>query len=155
MGIPSFTSHLGRRMGETRPGIKSMKKTVGQQHHKEVAQVHPVPGTEVLELKEYVVGSGPTDITLSSAPTLKLTARHREPLTTRRKVSDETKEEIQEEDEATLRELLMRYANNTVPLGFTFMFTFVLEICIFASYYSVYNISHKNNFFKIHIFDTL
>lgn len=106
-------------MGETRPGIKSMRKSVAahQQHYhkREVAQaqVHPVPGAEVLELQEYVaVGdSGDLEATAPRSPQLKLTARTREthPTTRRRKVSDETKEEIQEEDEATLRELLVRY----------------------------------------------
>ncbi|XP_021936256.1 glucose transporter type 1 isoform X9 [Zootermopsis nevadensis] len=104
-------------MGETRPGIKSMRKSVvvhQQYHHKrEVAQaqVHPVPGAEVLELQEYVaVGDGgDLEATAPRSPQLKLTARTRDtrPTTRRRKVSDETKEEIQEEDEATLRELLV------------------------------------------------
>ncbi|PSN29692.1 hypothetical protein C0J52_27991 [Blattella germanica] len=103
-------------MGETRPGLKPMRKSVaGQQHHphhhhkREVAQaqVHPVPGAEVLELQEYVVLGDGGDLE-ASAP-LKLTARTREanPTARRRKVSDETKEEIEEEDEATLRELLV------------------------------------------------
>ncbi|GLH07288.1 Uncharacterized protein GBIM_12790 [Gryllus bimaculatus] len=104
-----FRTH-GRRMGETRPGTKSMKKSVVQQQHKEVAQVHPITCGEILELQEYAVGSSPTDYhPLSSSATFKLTAKPREPPITRRKVSDETKEEIQAEDEATLRELLMRY----------------------------------------------
>ncbi|XP_023704356.1 glucose transporter type 1 isoform X5 [Cryptotermes secundus] len=106
-------------MGETKPGIKSMRKSVAAQqqhqhyHKREVAQaqVHPVPGAEVLELQEYVaVGdSGDLEATAPRSPQLKLTARTREahPTTRRRKVSDETKEEIQEEDEATLRELLV------------------------------------------------
>ncbi|XP_069670978.1 glucose transporter type 1 isoform X4 [Periplaneta americana] len=106
-------------MGETRPGIKSMRKSVAAQqqqqhyHKREVAQaqVHPVPGAEVLELQEYVaVGdSGDLEASAPRSPPLKLTARTREahPTTRRRKVSDETKEEIQEEDEATLRELLV------------------------------------------------
>ncbi|KAK7865507.1 hypothetical protein R5R35_003209 [Gryllus longicercus] len=95
-------------MGETRPGTKSMKKSVVQQQHKEVAQVHPITCGEILELQEYAVGSSPTEYhPLSSSATFKLTAKPREPPITRRKVSDETKEEIQAEDEATLRELLM------------------------------------------------
>lgn len=99
-----------------------MRKSVAaqqQQHHhqhyhkREVAQaqVHPVPGAEVLELQEYVAlgDSGDLEATAPRSPQLKLTARTREahPTTRRRKVSDETKEEIQEEDEATLRELLV------------------------------------------------
>ncbi|KAJ9578370.1 hypothetical protein L9F63_005402, partial [Diploptera punctata] len=107
-------------MGETRPGIKPMRKSVAgqqqqQQHHhkREVAQaqVHPVPGAQVLELQEYVgVGdSGDLEASAPRSPPLKLTARTRDPNPTarRRKVSDETKEEIEEEDEATLRELLV------------------------------------------------
>lgn len=97
------------------------KSVVAQQqqqqhyHKREVAQaqVHPVPGAEVLELQEYVAlgDSGDLEATAPRSPQLKLTARTREahPTTRRRKVSDETKEEIQEEDEATLRELLVRY----------------------------------------------
>lgn len=109
-------------MGETKPGIKSMRKSVAAQQHQQQhyhkrevaqAQVHPVPGAEVLELQEYVaVGdSGDLEAAAPRSPQLKLTARTREahPTTRRRKVSDETKEEIQEEDEATLRELLVRY----------------------------------------------
>lgn len=105
-------------MGEKRPGIKSMRKSVAVHQHfhkREVAQaqVHPVPGAEVLELQEYVAAgdSGDLEATAPRSPQLKLTARTREthPTTRRRKVSDETKEEIQEEDEATLRELLVRY----------------------------------------------
>jgi len=112
-------------MGETRPGIKPMRKSVVAQQHQQQqqqhyhkrevaqAQVHPVPGAEVLELQEYVAlgDSGDLEATAPRSPQLKLTARTREahPTTRRRKVSDETKEEIQEEDEATLRELLVRY----------------------------------------------
>ncbi|PNF37046.1 hypothetical protein B7P43_G08027 [Cryptotermes secundus] len=84
-------------MGETKPGIKSMRKSVAAQqqhqhyHKREVAQaqVHPVPGAEVLELQEYVaVGdSGDLEATAPRSPQLKLTARTREahPTTRRRK----------------------------------------------------------------------
>ncbi|PSN28936.1 hypothetical protein C0J52_27748 [Blattella germanica] len=84
-------------MGETRPGLKPMRKSVaGQQHHphhhhkREVAQaqVHPVPGAEVLELQEYVVLGDGGDLE-ASAP-LKLTARTREanPTARRRKPTE-------------------------------------------------------------------
>ncbi|KAJ9575374.1 hypothetical protein L9F63_025674, partial [Diploptera punctata] len=96
-----------RRMGETRPGIKPMRKSVAgqqqqQQHHHK---------REVAQAQEYVgVGdSGDLEASAPRSPPLKLTARTRDPNPTarRRKVSDETKEEIEEEDEATLRELLV------------------------------------------------
>ncbi|XP_063215828.1 glucose transporter type 1 isoform X3 [Bacillus rossius redtenbacheri] len=76
-----------------------------QAHLREAAQVHPAAGAgHVLELHEYVV-AGSDHQALSAAATLKLTARA--PALLRRKVSDETQEEVQEEDEATLRELLV------------------------------------------------
>lgn len=104
-----------------------MRKSVAGQHHhhhhhkREVAQaqVHPVPGAQVLELQEYVVvgDSGDLEASAPRSPPLKLTARTRDanPTARRRKVSDETKEEIEEEDEATLRELLVRYVTCLVP----------------------------------------
>lgn len=84
------------------------------------AQVHTVPCSDlerelveeffVLEREDYVLELSGVDLTLSSANTLKLTDKPRgRPTIRHRKVSDETKEEIQDEDEATLRDLLMRY----------------------------------------------
>ena len=63
---------------------------------------------EVVEVEEHDLGS---DAESEARETLKLTARGRPAHTpTRpRTARDETKKEIQEDDEATLRELLIRY----------------------------------------------
>ncbi|PNF37044.1 hypothetical protein B7P43_G08027 [Cryptotermes secundus] len=142
-------------MGETKPGIKSMRKSVAAQqqhqhyHKREVAQaqVHPVPGAEVLELQEYVaVGdSGDLEATAPRSPQLKLTARTREahPTTRRRKVSDETKEEIQEEDEATLRELLVStHRKSQIPAlieGLTFFLSYAILAAVLGMLQFGYN----------------
>lgn len=66
---------------------------------------------EVVEVEEYEYGS---DVELEAADTLKLTARGRtahSPVGPFRRTRNETKKEIQEDDEATLRELLIRYFN--------------------------------------------
>ncbi|GJQ85125.1 Glut1 [Trypoxylus dichotomus] len=65
---------------------------------------------EVVEVEEYELGSDFESE--AAAATIKLTSRGRHhahsPAGTRRRSRDETKEEIQEDDEATLRELLIR-----------------------------------------------
>ncbi|KYB28669.1 hypothetical protein TcasGA2_TC032401 [Tribolium castaneum] len=63
---------------------------------------------EVVEVEEHDLGS---DAESKARETLKLTARSRpaQTQTRPRTARDETKKEIQEDDEATLRELLIRY----------------------------------------------
>lgn len=64
---------------------------------------------EVVEVEEHELDSDAEPV---AAETLKLTARGRpahSPVGPRRRSRDETKKEIQEDDEATLRELLIRY----------------------------------------------
>lgn len=59
-----------------------------------------------------------SDVEPEATDTLKLTARGRSVHTSgrrHRRSRDETEEEIQEDDEATLRELLIRYLSNTSP----------------------------------------
>ncbi|KAF7268289.1 hypothetical protein GWI33_018558 [Rhynchophorus ferrugineus] len=88
-------------------------------------EIGPVSvSTELVEVEEHDSGS---DREISSWETLKLTARgsrpgaHTPPLRHRssgaRASRNETKKEIQEDDEATLRELLIRYrkAERSVP----------------------------------------
>ncbi|XP_049829685.1 glucose transporter type 1 isoform X4 [Schistocerca gregaria] len=107
-------------MGETRPGLKSMRKSVVQQGARGAGAGGGISGAykEVAQVHEHAHSHAHGHPALFSAvPTLELTARHVHPHPVpapapppaRRKVSDETKEEVQEEDEATLRELLMRY----------------------------------------------
>lgn len=58
-----------------------------------------------------------SDVEPEATDTLKLTARGRSVHTSgrrHRRSRDETEEEIQEDDEATLRELLIRYLSNTL-----------------------------------------
>nr|CAD7405258.1 unnamed protein product [Timema cristinae] len=105
--LANYATEAGRRMGETRPRPRPMRTSVDrqQQQQEEIRQV--AQARRVLDLHEYA--DHQHHQALSAAATLKLTARPWEgPPSTRRKVSDETKEEIQEEDEATLRELLVR-----------------------------------------------
>ncbi|KRT85256.1 hypothetical protein AMK59_1020 [Oryctes borbonicus] len=70
---------------------------------------------EVVEVEEYELGSDFESE--AAAATIKLTSRGRHhahsPAGTRRRSRDETKEEIQEDDEATLRELLIRWKNHS------------------------------------------
>ncbi|XP_049786712.1 glucose transporter type 1 isoform X2 [Schistocerca cancellata] len=105
-------------MGETRPGLKSMRKSVVQQGARGAGAGGGISGAykEVAQVHEHAHSHAHGHPALFSAvPTLELTARHVHPHPVpapapppaRRKVSDETKEEVQEEDEATLRELLM------------------------------------------------
>nr|CAD7196710.1 unnamed protein product [Timema douglasi] len=95
-------------MGETRPRPRPMRTSVDRQQQQQQEEIRQVAqARRVLDLHEYA--DHQHHQALSAAATLKLTARPWEgPPSTRRKVSDETKEEIQEEDEATLRELLVR-----------------------------------------------
>nr|CAD7261447.1 unnamed protein product [Timema shepardi] len=94
-------------MGETRPRPRPMRTSVDRQQQQQPEEIRQVAqARRVLDLHEYA--DHQHHQALSAAATLKLTARPWEgPPSTRRKVSDETKEEIQEEDEATLRELLV------------------------------------------------
>ncbi|XP_017769427.1 PREDICTED: uncharacterized protein LOC108557431 [Nicrophorus vespilloides] len=65
---------------------------------------------EVVEVEEYELGS---DVEPEAHPTLKLTSRRSTLSGPRRKSRDETKKEIQADDEATLRDLLIRYTQIT------------------------------------------
>lgn len=66
-------------------------------------------------MEEYELGSDFESE--AAAATIKLTSRGRHhahsPAGTRRRSRDETKKEIQEDDEATLRELLIRYQSSS------------------------------------------
>lgn len=81
---------------------------------------------EVVEVEEYELGS---DVEQEAQATLKLTARGRRVRSPgpRRRSRDETKKEIQEDDEATLRELLIRYQQPSL-IFFSFIFRFEFTI---------------------------
>lgn len=85
-----------------------------------------------------------TDVEFHEKETLKLTARgrlksalrHRSPEHPRPSSRDETKKEIQEDDEATLRELLIRYNTlfNSYNQIFRYLFSFIF-ILVFYFYF--------------------